>query len=189
MDKRGLEWSPDAVSAESMAILAEEMLVLLHTYKDRITAMSDRSVLKSAGIETLFFSENLANLGSQRIGIPLLELKLMVRAKDFEAAKHFLEREAVLESIEEVEPATVEIAGKPVVLRTYRDMPAAFVDKSVLDAAGIRCYLQDANVVRMDWLWSNAMGGIKLVVSEGDAEDAAKILDTEPLEQADEAEG
>jgi hypothetical protein len=74
------------------------------------------------------------------------------------------------------------------VLRLYRDMRAAYVDKSVLDVAGIRCYLQDANIVRMDWLWSNAMGGIKLVVREADAEDAAKILDSKPPQQADEAE-
>ncbi|HEY2120342.1 MAG TPA: hypothetical protein VGH37_14225 [Candidatus Acidoferrum sp.] len=32
--------------------------------------------------------------------------------------------------------ASQDSAGKPVVLRVYRDMPAAFVDKSVLDAAG-----------------------------------------------------
>ncbi len=29
-------------------------------------------------------------------------------------------------------------------------MPAGYVAKSVLDAAGIRCFLQDAKVVRMD---------------------------------------
>ena len=60
--------------------------------------------------------------------------------------------------------------NRPVVLRRYRDMPAAFVEKSVLDAVGIGCFLQDDNVVRMDWLWSNAMGGIKLMVREKDAE-------------------
>jgi len=59
-------------------------------------------------------------------------------------------------------------------------MPAAFVEKSVLEDAGIECYLQDDNVVRMDWLWSNAMGGIKLIVREKDAGDAEKILSQEP---------
>lgn len=82
--------------------------------------------------------------------------------------------------------ASQDSTVKPVVLRVYRDMPAAYVDKSVLDAAGIRCYLQDANMVRMGWLWSNAMGGIKLVVREADVEDAAKILESEPPQQADE---
>jgi hypothetical protein len=45
------------------------------------------------------------------------------------------------------------------VLRRYRDMPAAFVERSALENAGIQCFLQDDNVVRMDWLWSNALGG------------------------------
>jgi hypothetical protein len=80
------------------------------------------------------------------------------------------------------------LTGNPVVLRTYRDMPAAYVDKSVLDAAGIRCFLQDANIVRMDWLWSNAMGGIKLVVNEADAEDAKSILDANPADPLEEPE-
>jgi putative signal transducing protein len=82
--------------------------------------------------------------------------------------------------------AEVDLGNKPVILRRYRDMPAAFVEKSVLEDAGIECYLQDDNVVRMDWLWSNAMGGIKLIVRENDAEEAEKILSQgPPIEQED----
>ena len=75
------------------------------------------------------------------------------------------------------------IEDEPVVLRHYRDMPEAFVDKSILDSAGIRCYLQDSNVVRMDWLWSNAMGGIKLIVGALDREDAEKLLSEKTAEK------
>jgi hypothetical protein len=71
--------------------------------------------------------------------------------------------------------------NRPVVLRRYRDMPAAFVEKSVLDASGIECFLQDDNVVRMDWLWSNALGGIKLMVREKDSPVAERILNQRPL--------
>ena len=81
----------------------------------------------------------------------------------------------------------VDSGNKPVILRKYRDMPAAFVEKSVLDDAGIECYLQDDNVVRMDWLWSNTMGGIKLIVRERDAEEAEKLLNMLP--QAEQAIG
>ena len=73
---------------------------------------------------------------------------------------------------------------RPVVVRRYRDMPAAFVDKSVLDGAGIDCFLQDSHVVRMDWLWSNAIGGIKLIVRQKDAEDANALLNQPPPETA-----
>jgi len=96
-----------------------------------------------------------------------------------EWARRALKSEMDKRGLAEAE-ATVETeaGGKPVILRVYRDMPAALVDKSVLDAAGVPCFLQDANVVRMDWMWSNAIGGIKLVVSEADVQDAAKILDS-----------
>jgi hypothetical protein len=77
--------------------------------------------------------------------------------------------------------AEADLGNEPVILRRYRDMPAAFVEKSVLEGAGIECYLQDDNVVRMDWLWSNAMGGIKLIVREKDAEEAEKVLSQGPL--------
>jgi hypothetical protein len=77
-----------------------------------------------------------------------------------------------------------DLGNEPVILRRYRDMPAAFIEKSVLEDAGIECYLQDDNVVRMDWLWSNAMGGIKLIVRKKDADEAEKILNQgPPLEQ------
>jgi len=34
--------------------------------------------------------------------------------------------------------------------------------------------------VRMDWLWSNALGGIKLIVREKDAAEAERILSPRP---------
>src|SRR6202035_3290105 len=60
--------------------------------------------------------------------------------------------------------AEVNSGNESVTLRRYRDMCAACVEKSILEDAGIECYIQDDNVLRMDWLWSNAMGGIKLIV-------------------------
>lgn len=89
--------------------------------------------------------------------------------------------------------AAVEVAddpgNRPVVLRRYRDMPAAFVEKSVLEDAGIDCFLQDDNVVRMDWLWSDAMGGIKLVVKQDDAEEAEKLLSQTPAIEPEDGGG
>ena len=65
-----------------------------------------------------------------------------------------------------------------IVLRRYRNMPEAFVAKSLLEDAGIESFLQDDNVVRMDWFWSDAIGGIKLVVRQKDAEESEKLLTT-----------
>jgi hypothetical protein len=72
--------------------------------------------------------------------------------------------------------------NRPVILRRYRDMPEAFVERSVLEDAGIECVLQDDNTLRMDWFWSNAMGGIKLVVREKDAQEAEELLSQRPIQ-------
>ncbi len=63
-----------------------------------------------------------------------------------------------------------------VTLRHFRDLPEALLAKGSLDSAGIECALADDNMVRMDWFYSNAIGGIKLLVNTGDASDAEQVL-------------
>src|SRR5437899_781203 len=64
-----------------------------------------------------------------------------------------------------------------IVLRRYRDMPEAFLLGSVLDSADIEYYLADENLIRMDWFWSNFLGGIKVCVRRADAGAASSLLD------------
>jgi hypothetical protein len=73
----------------------------------------------------------------------------------------------------------------PVVVRKYRDMPEAFAARATLEAAGIDCYLYDETVIRLDWLWSNAMSNLKLVVRSEEADEAKRILDEETPEKFD----
>jgi len=63
-----------------------------------------------------------------------------------------------------------------VAVRRFRDLPEALLAKGSLDSAGIDCALADDNVIRLDWFWSNMMGGIKLLVDREDAEAANEIL-------------
>jgi tRNA(Ile2) C34 agmatinyltransferase TiaS len=74
---------------------------------------------------------------------------------------------------------------KPVVIRRYRDLPEASIAKTVLESAGIECFLADDNVVRLDWFYSNLVGGIKLFVREEDAEAATELLDGSAPEKFD----
>ncbi len=69
----------------------------------------------------------------------------------------------------------------PVILRRFRDLPDALLAKSILDSASIECVLIDENTIRMDWLWSNLLGGIKLWVRPEDA-DAGELLDQDYIE-------
>ena len=48
--------------------------------------------------------------------------------------------------------------------------------RSALDAAGIDVWIADDNFVSVNWLYSNAVNGVKLCVREEDAEEAAAVL-------------
>ena len=64
----------------------------------------------------------------------------------------------------------------PVTIRQFRDLPQALLAKGCLESAGIECALAHDNMVRMDWFYSNAIGGIKLLVRPEDALDAEQLL-------------
>jgi hypothetical protein len=63
-----------------------------------------------------------------------------------------------------------------VTIRKFRDLPEALLAKCGLDSAGIECALVDDNIVRLDWFWSNLMGGVKLLVDPEDSDAANEIL-------------
>ncbi len=65
---------------------------------------------------------------------------------------------------------------KPVMIRRFRDLPEAEIAKSILDSAGIESFLGEENIVRLDWFYSNLVGGIKLLVRAEDAEAASRLL-------------
>lgn len=48
--------------------------------------------------------------------------------------------------------------------------------RSALDAAGIEARVQDENMVAVDWLMSQAVGGVKLLVPAEEREAAAEVL-------------
>lgn len=74
------------------------------------------------------------------------------------------------------------------VLRRFRDMPDAFLFRSILDSAAIECFLADENTIRMDWFWSNLLGGFKLCVRAADADTASSLL-AQPVLERFEVEG
>jgi hypothetical protein len=66
-----------------------------------------------------------------------------------------------------------------VTLRRFRDIPAALLAWSILDSTGMEIFLIDEITIRMDWLWSNLLGGIKICVKPEDAEEAIQVLKLE----------
>jgi len=178
LEKRGFVWVPEAQMAKPIA--EGEILNLLEVCMNRNEAGLVRDFLAQKGMKAYLLEESS---GDHEPSSGRKETRLLVRAKDLVAARQQLGEWQKLELPAPEEERGIDPKDRPVVLRRYRDMPAAFVAKSVLDNAGIECFLQDDNVVRMDWLWSNAMGGIKLWVREKDARDAEELLSLGPATQ------
>lgn len=72
-----------------------------------------------------------------------------------------------------------------ITLRQFRDLPEALLAKACLNSAGIECMLLDDNLVRLDWFWSNLIGGVKLMVEPSDTEPAMEILNQSIPEKID----
>ncbi len=63
-----------------------------------------------------------------------------------------------------------------VTIATFDFLPQAEIARGRLQAEGIHSHLADQNLVQTDWLYSIAVGGIKLQVADEHAEQALAIL-------------
>lgn len=72
------------------------------------------------------------------------------------------------------------------VAATFSTSQEALLARGYLEAHGIEVFLADEHTVRMDWLYSNAIGGVKLKVWFSDLPRARNLLD-QPAGQGDDA--
>jgi hypothetical protein len=84
----------------------------------------------------------------------------------------------VLDDVTKVQ--SVAEHGELVTVRKFGDLHEALLAKGMFDAAGIKCFLVDENMVRLDWFISNILGGVKLAVRPDDLGAATELL-TEPM--------
>ena len=68
-----------------------------------------------------------------------------------------------------------------VTIASFSQPYEAEIAKTHLESEGILSFLSNENVVGINWLWSNAVGGVKLQVAEPDVEAARQILSTDYL--------
>jgi hypothetical protein len=119
-----------------------------------------------------------AELQRRRLSVELAE-HATVRVKKAPEPGDPLEEDALeAEGVQQELPESKgdgDIDGM-VTIRTFRDLPEALLAKGSLDSAGMKCALVDDNIVRMDWFWSNAMGGVKVLVNREDVTVAEEIL-------------
>lgn len=61
-------------------------------------------------------------------------------------------------------------------IKVFSNAMEAHILKAALEGQGITCYLFDENIVSMNPLYSNVVGGIKLKVASEDKEIALQVL-------------
>ncbi len=109
--------------------------------------------------------------------------ELLATARDYDSltdpAQSALRAEFAKRGLEAplVEESDAPTSRKLVTLRRYRDLSEAIVARGMLESAGITVYLQDENLVRLDWQVSNFIGGIRLQVEESDGEAGMELLE------------
>jgi len=67
---------------------------------------------------------------------------------------------------------------KLVTVASFSEPIQAHLASAKLEAEGIEYFIIDENIVGMYWLYSQAVGGVKLQVRERDAEKATQLLQT-----------
>jgi hypothetical protein len=61
-------------------------------------------------------------------------------------------------------------------IASYRNLPLAELAKAKLESEGIYCHLLNKHHIGINWLYSQALGGVEVQVPTEDAEKANKIL-------------
>ena len=61
-------------------------------------------------------------------------------------------------------------------LASYRDAPSAYITASLLQSHDIPSQVVDEHLVGVQWLYSNAIGGVKVLVNDEDLDRASEII-------------
>ena len=72
-----------------------------------------------------------------------------------------------------------------VLLQSFSFPYEAQIAKSQLHAFGISARIENEHTINMDWLYSNALGGVRLLVLESDIEEAKQLLDQDYSDAVD----
>ena len=66
--------------------------------------------------------------------------------------------------------------AKPIVVASFSFPHEAQIARASLESAGIPAVVADEHTINMQWLYSNALGGVKVLVPPEQAEEARSLL-------------
>jgi rubredoxin len=61
-------------------------------------------------------------------------------------------------------------------IATFSKPEEAHLFRTRLEAVGIPAFVQDEHIIQMDWLWSNALGGVRVQIADDDLGEAREFL-------------
>jgi len=67
-----------------------------------------------------------------------------------------------------------------IAIASFSQPVEAHLARTKLESEGIPCVIGNENLVRVDWLLSNAVGGVKVMVPRWEAEHARDVLRPQP---------
>lgn len=74
-------------------------------------------------------------------------------------------------------------------IATFSQPEQAHLLRGRLEASGIPAYLRDEHTIQLDWLYSDALGGVRVVISEHHLQDALALLELPPEESFESSMG
>ena len=72
-------------------------------------------------------------------------------------------------------------------IATFSKPEEAHLFRTRLEAAGIPAFVQDEHLIQMDWLYSNAIGGVRVQIADEDIEAARDFLSADTPQPCPEA--
>ncbi|MCB1063278.1 MAG: DUF2007 domain-containing protein [Verrucomicrobiae bacterium] len=63
-----------------------------------------------------------------------------------------------------------------ITIASFSTSEEAYLLRSRLEASGIAAFVQDEHMIQMNWLYSNAIGGVRVQVFDQQGEEAREIL-------------
>ena len=82
---------------------------------------------------------------------------------------------------EEAGPAPLRNIERLITVAKFINIVDADLARAKLEGDGIKVFMADENTVRVNWLYSAAIDGVKIQVMESDAERAREILAQKPI--------
>ncbi|MDX8240092.1 DUF2007 domain-containing protein [Acinetobacter pittii] len=76
-----------------------------------------------------------------------------------------------------------------IVVKTFSFPYEAQIAKTQLEAFGIPVYIENEHTINMDWLYSNALGEVRLLVLESYVDEAKSFLEKDFSEELDQKLG